>query len=150
MPNPERNQIFVGARARLLIGGKQIGWATGCDGDEEYMLEPVDVLDNIETEEHATVGYRVNWSFAHVTITTVTLRGMGLLPKLGANPQAHLANILRSGELALGIEDNQSRKLMFQLQRAKFARNSFSVGARAVSMRNCNGVAIRLLDASEA
>jgi hypothetical protein len=149
---------FSGARAIFRVNTDKVAFASGCSGGEEIQYEPVDVLDNIETQEHVPTGYRVNLS-AEVfrTIKGVTgaqapkdgtygsLKEMGIFPKAGADP----LNVLKSGEMSASITDRLTQKTIMQVERVKAASHNFSVTARGIVGQNVTFVAIRMKDESE-
>lgn len=149
MANPERKQLFTGARARLLINGVKIGWATGVSGSRSYQKEPVDVLDNLETEEFATLGYRVSLRASIVGIVSQSLVRAGLLPEVGQTSDEHLRNLLAQGTLTIQIEDNQTGAVIYEFTRCEVADENFSVQARSLMMRDVNFVGIRIADVAE-
>jgi len=149
MANPERKQLFTGARARLIVNGVKVGWATGVSGSRSYQKEPVDVLDNLETEEHATLGYRVSIRASIVGIVSQSLERAGLLPEIGQTNEEHLRNLLAQNPFTIQIEDNQTGDVIYEFERCEVADESFSVQARSLMMRDVNFVAIRVGDVAE-
>lgn len=150
MPNQEKRQIFTGARCRFLLDGKKVGWATGVSGSEEYMYEAIDVLDNLETEEHAIVGYRCDMACSIVGIVTQSLRSLGFMPKAGTSPEEHLANVLALDGLGAVIEDNQTGKVIAEYFQVRTSRKDFQTAARGTMGINVQFVAIRSRDVAEA
>lgn len=149
---------FSGARAIFRVDSNKIAFASGCSGGEEIQFEPVDVLDNLEPQEHVPVGYRVNFS-AEVFRTIKGVNGaivpkegihgsvkeMGIFPKAGADP----LNILNSGEMTSTITDRLTQKTIMQVERVKAATHNFNVTARGIVGQNVTFVAIRMKDESE-
>lgn len=149
---------FTGARAIFRIEGQKIAFASGVDGTEEVMYEPVEVLDNLEVQEHVPVGYRVSFTCALFRTITGTpnakqpkvgifgsVKQMGLFPKAAAD----LINILTSGVLTCTIEDRMTKKTVMQVEECKAASHNFSITARGVVGQNMSWVAIRMKDESE-
>ena len=93
MPAPERGLVFTGARARFLINGTRIGWATNVNGGEEIQFDPAEVIDNIEVQEFIPVAYRANLSASRIKIVGKTFRSQGFFPSGGANAEERLSNI---------------------------------------------------------
>jgi len=149
MAEGEKGRVFTGARARLLIDGQKVGYARNCNGREEIQYEPVEVLDNIEVEEHVPVRYRVTFSMSRVRIVKETLKSLGYYPKLGNNPGEHLLNILTSGTLTVAIEDNKTGSPIMILEQAKAQSKNFSVDASGMVAEDVDFVAIRMRDESE-
>jgi hypothetical protein len=146
----ERNRIFTGARARFMVEGKKVGWATGVNVDEAIEYQPARVLDNIEVEEHVPVAYDVSLSFETLTIVGQTLKSLGLFPKGGqAGPSSRLRNILTMGELSVGIEDNQTEQVQLLVTGVKIARQGIQIQAGNISGTNVTAVGKAVRDASE-
>lgn len=145
----EKGRVFTGARARLIVNGKKIGYATGISWEETEQVEDVDVLDNVETEEHVTVKYKVSGSMKMVRIVGESVRSQGLWPLLGANKDEHLLNILASGGLTIQIDDSKTGKTVSMFERSKFTSRSGSVDAGGVAYKDLRFVAIRMADESE-
>ena len=104
----EKGRVFTGARARFSINGVKMGYATRVAGTEEIMWQPIEVLDNIEVEEHAPVGYNVSFTASFVRIVGSSMKAQGLFPKVGSSPQEHLQNILLQKDMVCTIEDSKS------------------------------------------
>ena len=149
MPAPEQNVVFTGARARFLINGVKIGWATNVSVSEEITYEPVEVLDNIQVQEHVPTAYRVTLTASRVRIVGKTLKSQGFFPSVGANAEAHLSNILTNGELACTIEDNETGAILAQFTQVKIASHNWAVNARGIVGNDVTFVAILLKDESE-
>jgi hypothetical protein len=149
---------FSGARAIFRIDGQKIAFAANVDGEEEIGYETVDVLDNLEVEEHVPTAYRVSFScgiFRTIRGTPTartpregtfgSVKEMGLFPKAGQD----LLNVLTSGTLTCTIEDRLTKKIIMQLEECKMASNNFSVTSRGIVSTNCRWVAKRMKDESE-
>lgn len=144
-----KGRVFTGARARLLVNGAPVGYARNCNGGESIDYEEVNVLDNIEVEEHVPTKYRVRFSAGFVRLVGETAKTLGHFPRLGGNPQEHLKNILTSGALTVAVEDNQTNAIICTLEQAKASSNNFSVDAVGIVARDMEFVAIRMRDESE-
>lgn len=145
----EKGRVFTGARARLVLKGKKIGYCTNVSGSEEIAYEPIDVLDNIQTEEFVPVGYTVTFTASMVRIVGETVKSLGIFPPLGKTPQEHLENILVNGEMVAIIEDNKTGQQLMKLEQVKCASHNFTVNARGVVGQDLTFVAIRMRDESE-
>jgi hypothetical protein len=152
------HNTFSGARAIFRIDGVKIAFAANVEGDEETPFEPVDVLDNLEVEEHVPTAYRVSFSCgifrtirgtagarAPKEGTFGSVKEMGLFPKAGQD----VLNVLRAGTLTCTIEDRLTGKIVMQLEECKMTSNNFSVTARGIVSTNCRWVAKRMKDESE-
>lgn len=149
MANREKKQLFTGARGRLLARGQRVGWATGCSGSRSYTKEPVEVLDNLEVEEHATTGYRVSLRMSIVGIVTKSLVDSGLLPNVGQSSQEHLKNAIALEPFTVQIEDNQTGKVQYEITDVEIDTENFDLRARSVMMTDVSAVGIRMMDSAE-
>lgn len=146
----EKGRVFTGARARFMLKGKKVGYATNVAGSEEITYEPVEVLDNIQVEEHVPTGYRVTFTASLVRIIGETVKSLGFWPTQGTSPEEHLQNILNQGELVAVIEDNKTGNKMMTLEQVKLASHNFTVNSRGIVGQDLTFVAIRMKDESEA
>lgn len=148
----EKGLIFTGARARFSLNGKKVGWATYVSGSEEIQYEEVEVLDNIQVQEHAPVRYRVSLSMSQVRIVGSSLKASGFFPKNGANSEEHLRNILTNGELVATIEDTDAtgkKTLIATYEQVKVSNKNFQISATGVVGEDVTFVAIRASDEAE-
>lgn len=145
----EKGRVFTGARARLLIEGKKVGFATNCAGSEELQLDPLEVLDNIEVDEFVPVAYRVTFTASLVRIVGETLKSEGYFPKSGQTSAEHLTNILLMGDMVAVIEDSKTGKKIMTLEQMKTASRNFTINARGIVGKDVTFVAVRMKDESE-
>jgi hypothetical protein len=146
---PEKGRLFTGARARFSIQGVRVGYASQVAITEEIEYTPVEVLDNIEVEEHVPIAYRVTFTARHFRIVGETMKSLGFFPKVGANADEHLRNILTSGDLVATVEDTRSGRLVSTLEQVKVASHNWTIDARGVVGEDMTFVAIRVRDESE-
>jgi hypothetical protein len=145
----QKGKLYTGARARLSVEGKTIGYASNVNGSESIEYFPVEVIDNIEVEEHVPIAYRVTFTASMFRIVGSTLKSNGLFPDNGTSTEEHLTNILVSGELSAQLQDTVSKKIIAQFNQVKVASHNFSVNARGVVGEDVEFVAIRMMDESE-
>lgn len=139
-----RGLVLSGARARLMIEGVKVMYATNVSYGEEITLEPVDVLDQLETAEHVATGYRCNFSSQHVRVITNSIKlrdGVRIFPRL--------EDILSSGELTATVEDRITGTIVSNIERIKAASYNINIGARGIVLTDVQFVAIRIRDESE-
>lgn len=160
---------FSGARSIFRFNDKVVAYAGGIDGSEEYMYEPVDVLDRLEVAEYVPVGYRVSFNCAifrtvpnSVSTGPISKAGpnkpaegqlgslkstsIGILPRSTGSP----SEILTNGYMSASITDRLTSQTLYRFQEVKAQSNNFSITARGIVSTNCSFNAIRLLDESEA
>jgi len=145
----EKGRVFTGCRALFMLRGAKVGYATNVAGSEEIQWDPVEVLDNIQVEEHVPVAYRVTFTASLVRIVGETVKSLGWWPQQGTGPEEHLRNILLQGELVAVIQDNKTKKIMMTLEQVKLASHNFSINARGMVGQDLTFVAIRMKDESE-
>lgn len=146
----EKGRVFTGARARFMIDGKKVGFATNVAGSEELQLDPLELLDNIEVDEFVPVAYRVTFTASLVRIVGETVKSEGYFPKSGTSPDEHLTNILLQGDMVCVLEDSKTGKKVMTLEQVKMASRNFTVNARGIVGKDVTFVAVRMKDESEA
>lgn len=134
--------IITGARARVLLNGVQLGFATGVSVREAITYEPVNVLDNIQTKEHVPTGYEVSWTADVIRIVGTTFKSQGWFPVQGKDAAAHLTNILNTGVLTMTIEDSKESQIIKNLEGVRVSELNTTFNARGIVARNVSGVAI--------
>lgn len=149
MPAAEKNVVFSGARARLMVNGVKIGFASNVTVTEEITYQPVEVLDNIQVQEYVPVGYNVSMSMSRFKIVGKTLKSQGFMPKIGANAEEHLSNILTNGELTCQIEDNETSTVVATFEQCKVSTHNYTVSARGIVGEDVSFNCIRTKDESE-
>lgn len=146
----EKGRVLTGARARFSIEGVKVGYARSVTLGETIQYEDLITLDNIETEEIVPVGYVVETFTASMfRIVGETLKSLGWFPKNGANSEAHLSNILTSGDLTATIEDTRTGKLVAIVEQCKIASKNWTVDARGIVGKDVTFRAIRVRDESD-
>lgn len=145
----EKGRLFTGARARFSIDGVKVGYARNVNVSEAINYEPVNVLDNIEVEEHVPIGYEVTFTASQFKIIGETLKSLDWFPRTGANTAQHLENILISGDLTATIEDTKSNKIFATLEQVKIQSHNWTIESRGVVGEDVTFVAIRVKDEFE-
>ncbi len=145
----DKGLIFSGARARMLIDGVPFGFAINVAGSEEIQYDPVEVLDNIEVQEHVPIAYRVTLSASKVWVINETLKQAGFFPKGGASPTERLRNILNQRDLTVLIEDSQRNEFFYVYEQVRIATHNWQIAARAIVNQDVTFVAVRAKDVSE-
>jgi hypothetical protein len=149
MPAPEKGLVFTGARARFSVNGKKVGWAPNVSGSEEIQYDEAEVLDNIQIQEHVPVRYRATLSMSQIRIVGQTLKSQGFFPKIGANGEEHLKNILTNGDLVATVEDNETGNIIATYEQVKVASHNWTINATGIVGEDVTFVAIRAKDESE-
>lgn len=144
-----RGRVMTGARARVLINGQKVGWATGVQVREVFDNRRVKVLDKIEAASFEPVDYSVTFTLQTLTIVGTTLKGAGLFPSGGEEEGSRLKNALALADFSLMIEDSVTNTPIALVLGAKFNTQSLNFDSGNFSATNIDGVGIELKDASE-
>ena len=136
-----KGRVLTGARARFMIEGKRVGYATDVSFTEEIQFEEVDELDNIEAVEFVPVGYRVRFTASIVRIVGHSLKALSIFPRV--------ENILTSGVLTVAIEDPVTGQIILTLEQVKAENYNYNIPARGIAVQNVQFNAIRARDESE-
>jgi hypothetical protein len=128
-----RGLVLSGARARLMIDGVKVMYATSVNYSEEIEYQPIEVLDQLEIAEHVPVAYRVSFSAQMVRVITNSIKlrdGVRIMPSL--------ERILEAGDLTATIEDRVTGTVMANIERVKASRYTASIGARGIVLNDCD------------
>ncbi|MCH9837360.1 hypothetical protein K0U83_16980 [bacterium] len=139
-----RGLVLSGARARLLIDGVKVMYATNVSYSEEITHDPIEVLDQLEVAEFVPTAYRVTFSAQMVRVVTNTVKnrdGVVIFPRL--------EDILTKGDLTATIEDSQTGNVVANVERVRATRYSNNIGARGIVLTDVEFVAIRIRNESE-
>lgn len=150
LPVGTGTKVFSGARAVFVFNGTQIAYAAGVEGSKEIIYQPVDRLDQLETDEHVPVGYRVSLScsiFRTISKGPSTDDTPGSLEQQAIFPQ--LENILTTEGCDVFIIDRISNKTIATFYKVKTATQRFSISARGIVMQNVSFVTTKMTDESQ-
>lgn len=135
--------VIVGARAVFRINGKKVGFAQDVTVREDYQIEDIEVLDNIEVQEHAVLGYRVSMTARILRIPKKSLKQLGIFPitsEVLTNPDLNMSAT---------ITDNITKETLAQLESVVPESQNVNFGARAISGNDVTFRAIRVKDEAE-
>ena len=153
-----KQQIITGARAKLSIDNKPVGFATDVSCSEDISYEPIRVLDNMYTVEFVPVGYDMSFSAGRVRLFGDSLKataavaptsGLGILPKHGANSGEFLTNLLTKGDMSAVIEDTYNGVAFVRIEGVQVTRHNWTVTARGVVGEDIEFVGKKMFDESE-
>jgi hypothetical protein len=142
----EKGRTFTGARARLSLNGRKVGFATNVNGGEEIEYQPQEVLDNIEVDEWVPVAYRANLTASMIRIVGETLKSQGFFPQAGSSPEEHLTNILLQGDMVATIEDSKTGRTVTTVEQVKVQSKNFTINARGIAAKDVTFVTVRMRD----
>jgi len=118
------SRVMTGARAIFRINGTKVALASQCTYNEAIQLEPVNVLDQLEVEEYAEVGYTVDLQCQAFRVQNQSVKQLGIMPKLNA--------ILTSGEMTAEIIDRVTNSVILLMEGVKMESRQSTVDARGV------------------
>ena len=134
------SNVLSGARCRLKVDGRIVGFAGGVSGSESVDYEPVDVLDLLEVREFAPVAYRCTLNCQIFRVVGSSLKALGIFP---TGPDE---NILTTGDLTMTVEDKITGNTVAQFEQCKTNEHSFDITARGIVSENLTLVTIRMKD----
>lgn len=142
-------EVFTGPRAKFTIDGIPVALARSVTCNDDYTLEPIEVLNSIEALGHEPVGYRCSLSAQQIITVNQTLEDLGFKAKKGKDAQEHLKNVLTLPALVGQIEDDPDDIVIRRVFGVKLATDDLSVDARGMANGNIGFVATRSKSASE-
>lgn len=142
--------VVSGARALFQITPKgsspiTVGFASGVNGAEEVVYEPVEVLNRLEVREWVPVSYRVTLSASMFRTFQDTREGTGSLKKQGLFPK-RISNILAFEPMTAALIDNTVNKNIMKFEQIQITSYNFSVTARGLIGQDVNFVCVRASD----
>lgn len=148
-------QVMTGARGRVRINGKVVGFIGGVNVSVENTLTEVSILGQLEEGDLAETGHKCNFSMTYFK----ALRDDGVASSSAKGefiPNSAVAIGIDKSSLAAGvvgmrdqtyfdvlIEDDQTDAVIFVLEKCKFEGGSGQVDARGVWQGTWNFRAIR-------
>ncbi len=156
---------FSGSRAIFRFNNKVVAYGAGIDGNVEYSLEPVDVLDRLEVAEYVPVGYRVTFNCsvfrtvansrstgpistqgpnapADGTLGSLQQISVGMLPRSTGTP----SEILTNGYMSASVTDRLTNTTLYRFQEVVTTSYNFSIAARGTVQQQVGFVATRMCD----
>ena len=116
--------VMTGARAIFRLAGNKVAYASNVSFNENYQLEPVNVLDNIATVEHAEVGYTVDLQCQNFRVPDASVKQLGIMSRLSA--------VLTQGELTAEVVDEITGATILLMTGVKLQARQTTVDARGV------------------
>jgi len=132
--------VFSGARAKLIINGSEIGFATGVSASEQIQMQRVDVLGNIDSQEIVPVNRVVSVQADFVRITNESLQELGIMARGGT------ADVLNFPEITLEVYDQISDIPVWRVEGARCESRSWQVQSGSIVSVNASFQARRLYD----
>ena len=132
--------VFSGARAKLIAGGGEIGFATGVSASEQIAHQRVDVLGNIDSQELVPVSRVVSLQADFVRITNTSLADLGIMPRGGT------ADVINFPEITLEVYDQIGDTPVWRVEGARCESRSWQVQSGSIVTVNASFQARRLYD----
>lgn len=133
-------EVFSGARAKLIINGNEIGFATGVSASEQIQLQRVDVLGNIDSQEIVPVSRVVSVQADFVRITNQSLNELGIMPR------GETADVLNFAEITLEVYDQISDTPVWRVEGARCESRSWQAQSGSIVTVNASFQARRIFD----
>jgi hypothetical protein len=124
------SQTMTGAKAIFRLNGVQVAFASSATYNENIQLEEVNVLDKIETLEHAEVGYRVDLSCQTFRVQNQSVKQLGIMPRL--------EDILTSGAITAEVVDRVTGSVLLLMEGVKLESRQTTVDARGLMTETWN------------
>lgn len=135
--------VLSGARAKLIVNGNEIGYASNVSASEQIALQRVDVLGDIDSKEIVPVGRAVSVQAAFVRISGQSLKDLGLLPRGGT------VEVVNFPEITMEVYDQVSDQLIWRVEGCRAESRSWTVQAGSIVTSNASFQARRLYDERE-
>jgi len=119
------SKVFTGSKAALKLNGVKVAYVGSISISEENTLTDIDVLDQIETAEHAETAHKVSFTCTIFKIDGNSTRQLGLRAE-------NIKDILTQPELTMEIYNSVDDRVEYTISGVKFEGGSGSVDARGV------------------
>ena len=130
---------IAGAGVKVFLAGKEIGWATGLNGQISIQTEDVNILGQIDTAEIKPVRRS-----ATVTVNFVRIRDEDL-KKTGLWKTGDTLSFLQETPLDLLVMDEIGEKAVYTLQGCVAQNLDFSVDSQSLIKENVSFKVRRVL-----
>ena len=145
-----RGKVFTGARARIMLGAKQVGHATGVNIRESIGYQEISVLGKLEVASQEPTSYRVRLDMSAVTIVGSSMKELGYFPKAGAAEGSRLKAILDQDDLTLTVEDViPPGRIIGSISGVRLSEVSWSIQQGNLVANNVSFVAVEMIEQSE-
>jgi len=130
--------VQTGARTTFRLNGTKVAYASNASWEENIKLDPVDVLDELATKEHAETGYSVSMQCETFRVENQSVKQLGIMPKF--------SQILQQGVLTCEIVDRISGAVLLLMTGVKMQGRSTRVDARGIMTESWNFVGVKAED----
>lgn len=133
-----RGAVSHGARHYVTINGVRVGYCAGFSMQQNVDVRPVDVLDNLLTEEHVVVGVTYSGS-----IEMLLIIGRSLIQ---AGVQTPIDQLLGGPIRNFAIVDRVTGKVIHALRVITFSGKSSDIRKGTLTTQRLNFMAIEAVD----
>lgn len=144
-----RGRTWTAARARFLLKGQKIGWATEVNVQEVIDARPARVLDKLEAADFPPTAYDVSVDIGTLTIVGESAKKAGYYPAGGRAEGERLKNIIAMDDITLALEDNVTAQPVLQVRGLHLFRQGISINAGNIVGTRISGMGIEVVDPSE-
>lgn len=143
-------KTVTGARARIMVDGAVVGFATAVSYTVTYNYQRQDCIDSLETVELVPVGMSVSGRIGTIKIAGRTAKSMGLIPRAGKDADEHLQNVLLQKDATFAVYDKGTSKTLATVTGVRFTGHGLNINAGGIVGEDIPFEAIRETDESEA
>ena len=133
-----------GARAKLLIGGVEVGYATGVNASEDITNVRVNVLGEIDSQEIVPTSRAVSVNCNFVRILNSSLSDQG------AWVEGNTDAVLGFPDLSMVIQDRVTGDTIWTIEGARCQTRNWTVDSGGIMSTNVSFEAIKMGDETPA
>lgn len=119
------SRVLSGAKASLKLNGVKVAFIGSLTINQENTLAPIDIIDQLDTAEHAEVGHVVSFSCNLFKIDENAALSLGL-------DAATLDELLAQAEITMEVYNRIDDKVEYTMSGVKWEGGSGSLDARGV------------------
>lgn len=116
--------VQTGVRTIFRLNGVKIAYASNASWEENVKLDPVDVLDELATKEHAETGYSVSLQCESFRVADQSVKQLGIMSRF--------SQILQQGVITCEVVDRITGAVMLLMTGVKIQGRSTRVDARGI------------------
>jgi len=132
--------VLSAPRAKLIIDGTEIGYASNISATENIVLQRVDVLGDIDSKEIVPVGRSVSVQAGFVRISGESLKDLGMIPRGGT------LEVLNFAEITIEVYDQVGDFPVLRIEGCRAESRNWTVQAGSVVSVNASFQARRIYD----
>ena len=118
-------RVFTGSKASLKLNGLKVAFVGSVNITQENTLTDIDVLDQLETAEHAETGHKCSFTVNLFKIDENAATALGL-------ETGNISDLLNQPELTMEIFDRDNSIVQYTMSGVKFEGGSGTVDARGI------------------